>query len=115
MPHCIVEYSAPLAQQIAISALVKAVHQGAIESELFEPAAIKTRAYGAEYSCVGEIEDASFIHITLKIMPGRTDEQKQLLLQTIDRRIAPLCSQVSSITIEVLDIAKAHYFKRING
>ena len=114
MPHCIVEYSGPLAQKISIAALVKAVHQGAINSGLFEPAAIKTRAYGAEHSCVGETQDASFIHITLKIMPGRTDEQKQLLLQTIDRCIANMCRQVSSITMEVLDIEKAHYFKRIN-
>lgn len=115
MPHCIVEYSAHLAQQISISALVKTVHQGAIDSGLFEPTAIKTRAYGAEHSCVGATEGASFIHITLKIMPGRTDEQKQLLLQAIDKRIANMCSQVSSVTIEVLDLAKEHYFKRING
>lgn len=36
MPHCIVEYSAPLAQQIAIDNLVEQVHRGAIESELLD-------------------------------------------------------------------------------
>ncbi|QYJ99060.1 5-carboxymethyl-2-hydroxymuconate Delta-isomerase [Shewanella alkalitolerans] len=114
MPHCIVEYSAPLAQQIAIDNLVEQVHRGAIESELFEPASIKSRAYSAEHYCVGEAKAVSFIHISFKIMPGRTSEQKLHLMQCVDRLIAPLCASVSSITMEVLDIEREHYFKRLN-
>ncbi|KIO34999.1 MULTISPECIES: 5-carboxymethyl-2-hydroxymuconate Delta-isomerase [unclassified Shewanella] len=114
MPHCILEYSAPVAQQLAIDTLVALVHRGAIESELFEPASIKSRAYCAEHYRVGEAEGADFIHITLKIMPGRTGEQKQHLMQCVDRQIASLCASVSSITMEVLDIEREHYFKRLN-
>ncbi|MCG9755082.1 5-carboxymethyl-2-hydroxymuconate Delta-isomerase [Shewanella insulae] len=115
MPHCILEYSAPLAEQIAIDTLVDLVHRGAIESDLFEPASIKSRAYCAEHYCVGEANDANFIHISFKIMPGRTSEQKLHLMQCVDRFIAPLCDTVSSITMEVLDIEREHYFKRLNG
>ena len=43
MPHCIIEYSAPLAAQIDIDELVQSVHQGALASELFEPSAVKSR------------------------------------------------------------------------
>ncbi|MGS0728774.1 5-carboxymethyl-2-hydroxymuconate Delta-isomerase, partial [Shewanella sp. 0m-11] len=49
MPHCTIEYSAPLAEVLSIDALVAASHRGLTESELFEPKAIKTRAYACDY------------------------------------------------------------------
>ena len=44
MPHCIIEYSHDVADQVAIDDLIGAVHQGAMDSELFEAYDIKTRA-----------------------------------------------------------------------
>ncbi len=113
MPHCIIEYSASLAETLAIDELVQVVHQGAIASGLFEASAVKTRAYESQHNQIGLLIDARFIHITFKIMPGRTDEQKSLLTETVYQHLRPLVQQVNSVTMEVLDLAKANYFKRI--
>lgn len=114
MPHCIIEYSAPLAAQIDINELTQSVHQGALASELFEPSAVKSRAYASQSCQVGLLADGSFIHITLKIMPGRTDEQKKHLTQMVYRQISELTLGVSSLTMEVLELDSAHYFKRLS-
>ncbi|MCG9697062.1 5-carboxymethyl-2-hydroxymuconate Delta-isomerase [Shewanella sp. Isolate11] len=114
MPHCIIEYSAALTDKLDVSDLVQAVHQGAIACGLFEPSAVKTRSYPSQHNQVGLLTDGSFVHITFKIMPGRSEEQKQLLTQTVYQHLNELAENVNSITMEVLDIAKSSYFKRLN-
>ncbi|MCL1146639.1 5-carboxymethyl-2-hydroxymuconate Delta-isomerase [Shewanella sp. 10N.261.52.F9] len=114
MPHCTIEYAAPLADVLSVEALVTACHRGLIESQLFEPSAIKTRALRCDYFQVGEDESGSFIHLNIAIMPGRTDEQKSLLLERVYDAIALITSAVSSVTIEVVDIQHKHYFKVLN-
>ena len=44
MPHCIIEYSQGVTDQIEIDDLVGAVHQGVLSSGLFDEYDIKTRA-----------------------------------------------------------------------
>ncbi|GIU15519.1 5-carboxymethyl-2-hydroxymuconate Delta-isomerase [Shewanella sp. MBTL60-007] len=113
MPHCTIEYSAPLAELLSIEALVTACHRGLVESELFEPQAIKTRAHSCEFFKVGDLDEANFIHLNIAIMPGRTDEQKSLLLERVYDAIALITASVSSVTIEIVDINQ-HYFKALN-
>ncbi|MCK8046040.1 5-carboxymethyl-2-hydroxymuconate Delta-isomerase [Shewanella sp. 1CM18E] len=114
MPHCTIEYSAPLADLLSIEALVTASHRGLIESELFEPKAIKTRAHACDYYQIAEDANNHFIHLNIAIMPGRTDEQKALLLERVYDAIALITATVSSVTIEIVDIKQQHYFKVLN-
>ncbi|ABZ76238.1 5-carboxymethyl-2-hydroxymuconate isomerase [Shewanella halifaxensis HAW-EB4] len=114
MPHCTIEYSAPLTDVLSIEALVAACHRGLTESELFEPQAIKTRAHRCEFFKVGESNEASFIHLNIAIMPGRSDEQKSLLLERVYNAISLITATVTSVTIEVIDIKQQHYFKALN-
>ncbi|MGS0682791.1 5-carboxymethyl-2-hydroxymuconate Delta-isomerase [Shewanella sp. 125m-7] len=114
MPHCTIEYSAPLAEVLSIEALVTASHRGLIEAELFEAKAIKTRAYPCDFFQVGDDVDGQFIHLNIAIMPGRTDEQKALLIERVYDAIALISAAVNSVTIEVVDINQQHYFKALN-
>ena len=114
MPHCVIEYAKPLKHVISIEALVEATHLALIDSQLFEPQAVKTRAHAVEHFRVGEDEEATFIHLHVAIMPGRDDEQKNLLLEQIYEAISLITNVVSSVTIEIVDIKKQHYFKMIN-
>ncbi|TMP32357.1 5-carboxymethyl-2-hydroxymuconate isomerase [Pseudoalteromonas rubra] len=76
MPHLIIEHSANL--DIPVSQLVKAVHQGAEGTQLFDPSSIKTRAIAySEYQLGGERQ--GFIHVQAHIISGRTLTQKQQL------------------------------------
>jgi len=113
MPHCIIEYSAPLVHEIDIKQFVQLVHHGAINSGLFERSAIKTRAIRCDDYQVGDNHLGSFIHITIKIMPGRTDEQKQHLLSAVYDSVSPETSCVCSLTLEVIDINAAAYAKHL--
>ncbi|MCE9789951.1 5-carboxymethyl-2-hydroxymuconate Delta-isomerase [Shewanella chilikensis] len=112
MPHCIIEYSAPLAQQLSIAKLVQAVHQGAIDSGLFTPSAIKSRAHACEHFLVGEDSAQSFIHVRLAIMPGRTDEQKQALTRSVFAALEPIAAKADSVSLEVTELHQPSYLKR---
>ena len=114
MPHCVIEYAKPLKHIISVEALVEATHQALIDSQLFEPQAVKTRAHGVENFRVGEDQENTFVHIHTAIMPGRTDEQKALLLERVFEAISLITNSVSSVTMEIVDINKQHYIKMIN-
>ncbi|WP_076415377.1 5-carboxymethyl-2-hydroxymuconate Delta-isomerase [Shewanella sp. UCD-KL12] len=113
MPHCTIEYASPLAKLIDIAELVNDTHKGAIASGLFEPKAVKTRAHCCEQFFVGEECTNLFVHITISIMPGRSDEQKAGLLKSVAEQLTRLTTHVQSLTIEVRDINQQHYFKQL--
>ena len=61
MPHAVIEYSANIEQRIKQADLVPRVHQAMLESGLFGPDSVKTRAFGFTDYCVGQaLRDGSF-------------------------------------------------------
>ena len=112
MPHCIIEYSAEIAGNVDIAALVDAVHAGALASELFPEYDIKTRAVGFEQHRTGQTRD-SFVHVSVHLLDGRDATQKAGLSNGILQRIEPLLPQVVSVGVEICDIHRASYRKRV--
>ncbi|MCX4187433.1 5-carboxymethyl-2-hydroxymuconate Delta-isomerase [Methylophaga sp. OBS4] len=112
MPHCIIEFSKDLESQLTPPALVNAVHQGALASELFEASHIKTRAVAYDYFQVGA-EQSNFIHVTVRLHQGRTVAQKKMLSSTIIERLADTGLSAVVITVEAVDIETESYTKRI--
>ncbi|WP_062270547.1 5-carboxymethyl-2-hydroxymuconate Delta-isomerase [Endozoicomonas arenosclerae] len=112
MPHCIIEYSSELEQKYSIKELVSAVHQGAFESGLFKAEDIKTRAYSCNDFQTAQ-PDQSFVHITVRIMKGRTTEQKKGLSQKVLSAADKLAPKVNILTVEILDIDTDSYSKRV--
>jgi 5-carboxymethyl-2-hydroxymuconate isomerase len=112
MPHCIIDYSPEVAGQIDIDALIEAVHQGAMESDLFPEYDIKTRALAYPHHCTGQTRD-SFVHVALHLLSGRSDPQKALLSECVLGRIEPLLPRVVSVSVEILDIHRESYRKRV--
>ncbi|WP_375055497.1 5-carboxymethyl-2-hydroxymuconate Delta-isomerase [Zobellella sp. DQSA1] len=113
MPHCVIEYSTTLGRQLSPSALVTAVHQGAFDSGLFEEADIKSRAIGYDYHHNGGAR-RDFIHVTLKILSGRTPEQKEALSAVVLDALVGLGLKDISLTVEVVDIVRDCYAKRLD-
>jgi 5-carboxymethyl-2-hydroxymuconate isomerase len=112
MPHCIIDYSPGIAGQIEIEALLDAVHLGAMDSDLFPEYDIKTRAQGYEYHRTGQTRD-SFVHVALHLLSGRSDEQKSMLSEYVLARIEPLLPRVVSVSVEIVDIHRESYRKRV--
>jgi len=110
MPHCIVEHSSNLEPQ----PILTAVFQGACESELFEASDIKVRSSSFEHYQTGNVQ-STFIHIVLKILDGRTIEQKAKLSELVLAKLLELAIDGASFTVEVVDIERASYAKRVRS
>ncbi|RDE24230.1 5-carboxymethyl-2-hydroxymuconate isomerase [Motiliproteus coralliicola] len=110
MPHLVVDYAVSLESQLEISTLLLSLDQAAIESGLFESAAVKTRAQGfMHYTVAGKPQ--AFVHVCARILSGRSSEQKLLLSQQL---LGVLASQVPgqvSRTVEVVEKERSCYLK----
>ena len=114
MPHVIIEHSSEVAEQIALNELIAAVHEAAFSSGLFPEYDIKTRAIAYQYHQTGQTHDA-FVHVAVHLLDGRSDEQKSDLSERILARIEPLLPAVASVGVEILDMHRASYRKRVLG
>ncbi len=112
MPHCVIEYSADVADQVAIDELIAAVHQGAFSSDLFPEYDIKTRAVAYEHHRTGKTQD-SFVHVNVHLLSGRTDAQKSILSEKMLASIEPLLSKVVNVGVEIIDMHRESYRKRV--
>ncbi|GAA5141463.1 5-carboxymethyl-2-hydroxymuconate isomerase [Thalassotalea piscium] len=82
MPHCIIEYAQPIEVLVSPEALIHAVYVGALNSQLFEAEDIKTRIIPFNHYSSGIIKQ-NFIHISLKILSGRTFQQRKVLSSAV--------------------------------
>ncbi|HBN89360.1 5-carboxymethyl-2-hydroxymuconate Delta-isomerase [Rheinheimera aquimaris] len=111
MPHCVIEYS----DRLDAAPILAAVFDGALQSELFEPdgADIKVRAQAYQQHISGA-EHRDFIHVQLRILSGRNLEQKQHLSQSVLNQLLKLELISCSHTVEVVDIDRASYAKKVS-
>ena len=112
MPHCVIDYSEDVADQIEIDALLDAVRGGTMDSELFPEYDIKIRALGYAHHCTGQTRD-SFAHVAVHLLSGRSDEQKSRLSECVLARVEPLLPRVISVSVEICDIHRESYRKRV--
>ncbi len=84
MPHIIVEYSSNLRESLRPELFVQEVHNAAVKTGAFGPSTLRTRA--SERTCyrVGDGHpDNGFIHIVMRIRPGRGREEKLKLGESV--------------------------------
>lgn len=75
MPHLIVEYSANLEPDLAMSDVVEALHAAALETGVFPIGGLRVRASRRDiYRIADAHPDNAFIHVTARIGAGRTAE-----------------------------------------
>ena len=108
MPHCVVEHSSA----IDGNTLIPLVFAGALESKLFEidGSDIKVRAMPYSNYQTGNM-DVGFVHVTLKILSGRTIDQKSMLSKLVLEKLKTQNLVNCSISVEVVDIDRVSYSK----
>ncbi len=112
MPHIVIEYAQSLDATLDVNALVRAVHDGAARSDLFEPEAIKVRAIAFQhYLVAGKVQP--FIHLRAQILSGRSEAQKKQLSQCLLESVEPLAASVTSVTVDVVDMDRFCYSKQL--
>ncbi len=107
MPHCIIEYSRELEPTLDLNELLNNVYQGTSDSGLFGASQIKTRAIPYDHHLT-EAAKADFIHIAIRILSGRTDEQKETLTASVLGKVKEVLDDIP-VTIEVVDIHRSSY------
>lgn len=112
MPHCIIEYSSSLEAKVDPQQLISATFDGTEASGLFDAKDIKVRAIPFSHHFSGGAE-ADFIHVTAKIMLGRSVEQRQQLSSAVLRHLADLGLESISLTVEVIEIETPSYAKQV--
>jgi len=112
MPHCIIDYSDDVADGVAIDDLIEAVHRGTMDSGLFPEYDIKTRALAFNQHRTGQTRD-SFVHVAIHLLSGRSDEDKAMLSEAVLARIEPMLPGVVSVGVEIIDMHRASYRKRV--
>ncbi|MFT7388377.1 MAG: 5-carboxymethyl-2-hydroxymuconate isomerase [Candidatus Endobugula sp.] len=129
MPHCIIEYASALTSITSPEALIQSVHSGAVNSGLFNVADIKLRAIPFDHYMSGAQKfDAAlltsspsmkgngnlpFIHVCVKMLSGRTPEQRHHLSKSILEALSRLPLPSISLTVEVVEIEAQSYGKLI--
>lgn len=110
MPHCVIEH----AKDVSPEPVLKAVFDGALASNLFAEGGkdIKVRAIPVEHFVTGG-EEKCFVHVALKILSGRTLGQKQALSNEVLNHLKALSLSDISLTVEVVDIDRESYAKKI--
>lgn len=81
MPHLIIEYTTNLKEEADIPALLKKVNDSLLShSDIIPIGGLRTRAIELVDYCVADgTEDDAFVHATLKLGSGRTEEDKKVL------------------------------------
>jgi len=110
MPHCLIEYSQTLEEQVLPEVLMKTVFHAAMDSGLFEAKDIKVRMLS--FSEFLPIEGQTvFIHITLRLLSGRPLETRRILSQQVFDRIQGLGLRGLAMTVDIVEIVRETYTK----
>ncbi len=112
MPHCIIEYSKEIEDKIKPIELIKKVYQGALKSNLFKDKDIKIRTISFTDYQTGN-KKINFIHVTVKILSGRSQELRALLSNLILNELKNINIKSISITVEICEIENKSYSKII--
>lgn len=112
MPHCIVEYSQNLEQEVPPADFLEAVKEACITSALFSIEDIKLRSFSYKSFLTGGEEDA-FVHVTLRVLSGRTSEQKKQLSDLVLEALTQFSLKNVSLSVEVCEMERDSYVKRV--
>ncbi|WP_341665961.1 5-carboxymethyl-2-hydroxymuconate Delta-isomerase [Vibrio sp.] len=115
MPNLVMEYSHSVEDLVDVNRLLKALHQVALECDLFEPNSVKSRSLCYQNWLVGQTgTNADFIHINFDLLDGRTQEQKKRLSCQLMEVLQQEAGQVHSLTINIRDMDKECFLKVLN-
>ncbi|WP_367275755.1 5-carboxymethyl-2-hydroxymuconate Delta-isomerase [Marivirga sp.] len=115
MPHLILECSDKIASNINFNSLFIHLHQYLADNLPTQITSCKSRVRIYDNYFIGdEFEKNLFMHLTLKILPGRSAKIKNRICEYIHHHLKGLVMnndlEKTSISIELLELS-AFYFK----
>ena len=116
MPQLILEYSANIIEKENLINLFQQCHEFLAKSLPTELASCRSRAIKCENYCIGDSAVANaFVHISLKVMPGRSkdtlDSVGQSMMNILTRYFEKSLQQLKlQISLEIIELQPT-YFK----
>ena len=110
MPHLIIEFSEQVESMVSPQLMVEQIRTAAMASGLFNEQAIKVRAMGYQHFRNG-VDDNDFIHVTARILSGRTLEQRQSLSEILLKTLQNMSLPELSLSVEVVEMERESYLK----
>lgn len=111
MPHFVIEYSRSIEDTIDMNEIMEAVFSAACQSGVMQPDDIKIRAIPFDYFKLSKKGDI-FIHLTVSLLEGRSDENKEALALLLREKLSNKLKGVSSISIDIRDMNAITYKKK---
>lgn len=110
MPHIVIEYSDNLTSQIKESKVTAIAHTAVVDSGLFSPEAVKARSvsYGDYVLPDGA---KNFIHVTVSILAGRGEQERQSLSASVFAAVKQAVSDVDKLSVNIHEMCKETYSK----
>ncbi|MEZ5759332.1 MAG: 5-carboxymethyl-2-hydroxymuconate Delta-isomerase [Emcibacteraceae bacterium] len=112
MPHCVIEYTRDIEKKVDMSALLDVAFEAVLSSGHFDRASIKARAIAFDIYKSGQSRD-DYIHVKLRILSGRTAEEKNFLSDHLVAALGPHIGNTKSLTVEIIDMDRGSYGKLI--
>ncbi len=110
MPHVTIEYSANVEKSVDIFALVRDVHKTVLATGVFELGAVRTRVLRSDlYEIADGDPDNGFIHVMLRIGPGRAAPIRKRVAQAVLDAVAEATKELFArsglgLSVEVCEI-----------
>ena len=120
MPHQIIEYSRNLEDHIAISDLMQALHDVASTIPVIPLANLRTRAVPRDdYQIADGHPDNAFVNVTLRLGPGRTQEERDAagkkLFRALCAYLEPVyASSPMAVSYEIQELDAGMHWKQNN-
>lgn len=113
MPHIMIEYSANLTE-LNVTKLMQDCHHALDGLHNIATERVKTRAIKLDHFLVGHHgQNGQMIHVTLKLMTGRSSEARQelarILYDTVRTHLPQGRYPSAALTVEVVELDKETY------
>jgi 5-carboxymethyl-2-hydroxymuconate isomerase len=117
MPQVTIEYSGNLGTAFDSRACARVVHDRLVEHAAAELGNCKTRLIEHGEFLIGDgARQYAMIHVDLRILPGRSDDQKGALgravLEALEQALSGVSGLDLQLTVEVRELDGANYHKR---
>ena len=108
MPHIVIEHSDNV--DALAGEILRAVHTHVSECGLFDPQAVKGRSLSYQQWVLPE-NALNFMHITVSILEGRTQEERAQLSAQIFQVAKTVAPELDKLSVDIAEMVRATYSK----
>ena len=112
MPHFVVEYSRDLEVDYDINKIMQIAYDSGVASGVMQAIDIKVRACPYDFYRL-VTEGGSFLHVTVFLLDGRTDAQKEHVAVILRENLQGYLAGVTSVSVDIRDMNGQAYKKRV--